>query len=161
MEVPVVALALLVLVSVLSHVLVDGQHAIVDEGRVEPKVKQLFLLLLALIEFNFYVIVDKYLFRQSMQALFSELLICLLFFLHMFHILFRRVEIRNEVNMWPINNILRFLMLERIIEQSILAENFVRWYKSPFLHYIWCCDDPYLVELHHCRWHFEIHVDQS
>ena len=161
LEVPIVPLALLVLVGVLSHVLVDGQHAVVDEGGVEPKVEQLLLLLLALIEFNFYVVVDKHLFGQSMQASISELLIRLLFFLHILHILLRLVEIRNEVNMRPIGNKLRLLMLERIIKQSIFAENFVRWYESSFLHYIWSSDDPYLIQLHHCRWHFEIHVDQS
>ena len=58
-----------------------------------------------------------------------------------------------------INNELRLLVLTAVVEESVLAVNFVGGNPASFVD-IWSSDCPYFVKLHHNSRHLEVHFPQ-
>jgi hypothetical protein len=114
-----------------------------------------FFSVFSVVKFDFYVIIDKYLFLSIKICILMQIPIvtgatCTL-----------SMKQRGEIIVGSGFESFHFLEIYAIVEKRILAEYFVRWHETSVETNIWSCNNSDFVQFHHSCRHFKLHFAEA
>ena len=121
----------------------------------EPEVEKFFSVF-SVVEFDFHVIIDEY--------LFFSIKICMLMHMPIAAATTRpllRMKQGGKIIVGSGFETFHFLEIYAIVEQRILAKYFVRWHETSVETDIRSCDDSDFVKFHHSCRHLELHFAEA